>query len=325
MAVLGAVMSTGFWLVVALASGVLAIVLLGVVFAGPDRGIERRVQARLGSYGRAVAPTGRFAWLRRFSAGAERAAERGGLLRGIDSVLETSNVPVSAGEAVLGGIAVATLVGLVSALALESIVAGVVIAALMVVLLIVAVKEAAGRERRRFEAQLPDTLNLIATSLRAGYSLLQSVEAVAEQAPQPTAREFGRAVSEVRLGRAVPEALHGVADRVESIDFDWAVMAMEIQREIGGNLAEILTSASATLVARTRLRREVRALTAEGRLTAIVLVALPFGLFAYIWTVNRDYIQALLDATIGLVALGGAAILMGVGIFWLRRIIDVEV
>ena len=140
------------------------------------------------------------------------------------------------------------------------------------ILLVVVVLNFLGkREKRRFENQLPDTLTLISTSLRAGYSLLQAVEAVATEAPNPTAREFGRAIVEARLGRQVVAALQGITTRTQSQDFEWAVMAIEIQREVGGNLAEVLQTVSETMRQRNRLKGEIRALTAEGRISAIVL------------------------------------------------------
>ncbi len=315
--------SSTVWLVVAIVATVLALGLLGVIFAGPQGAAERRARARLGRF--AGERAGRFAWLRRFASEAERAADRGGLGRGIDSLLEQTNLPIGPGEAVLAGLAVAGGLGFVAWLSTETLLFGVLVAAVAVAVLVVAVREAAARERRRFEGQLPDTLNLLATSLRAGYSLLQSIEAVAEQSADPTGREFGRAITEIRLGRAVPEALRALADRVQSVDFSWAVMAMEIQREVGGNLAEVLTTASGTLVARTRLRREIRALTAEGRLTAVVLTLVPFGLFGFIWVVNRDYLDPLLTETLGVIALAGAGALMAIGIYWLRKIVDVEI
>ncbi len=322
--ILAAPFSTSLWLVVAAVAIALTLVLLGLVFAGPQQAAERRVRARLGSI-RTEPGQPRVAWLRRAASRAGEVAERRGLGRGIESLLEQSNLPMSAGEAVLLGIGVAGVLGLIAGVASESALLGAFVVAGVLVLMVLAVREAAARERRRFERQLPDTLNLLATSLRAGYSLLQSIEAVSEQTPDPTGREFGRAISEIRLGRAVPDALRGVADRMKSIDFSWAVMAMEIQREVGGNLAEVLTTASTTLVARTRLRREVRALTAEGRLTAIILSLVPFGLFGFIWVVNRDYLDPLVEETLGVIALIVAVGLIGAGIYWLRRIVDVEV
>ena len=158
------------------------------------------------------------------------------------------------------------------------IVFGAVVAAVMILFVFAILSFLSGRERRRFESQLPDTLTLLSTSLRAGYSLLQAVEAVASEAPDPTAREFGRAVAEIRLGRQVVGGLEGVADRTGSEDFTWAVMAIEIQRGVGGNLSEVLQTVADTMLQRNRLRGEVKALTAEGRISAIVLAGLPFAL-----------------------------------------------
>ena len=188
-----------------------------------------------------------------------------------------------------------------------------------------AVNTIASRERKRFEAQLPDTLNLISTSLRAGYSMLQSVEAVASEASEPTGREFKRAINETRLGRSPVDALKDVAERMSSQDFDWAVLAISIQREVGGNLAEVLQTAADTMLQRNRLRREMKALTAEGRISAIVLGALPFFLFAFLFTTNRSYLQPMLDNTVGRIAMGGVLLLITAGIVWLNKIVTVEV
>ena len=145
------------------------------------------------------------------------------------------------------------------------------------------------------------------------------------EAPEPTAREFGRAMNETRLGRSPVVALKQVADRMESLDFDWAVLAISIQREVGGNLAEVLQTAADTMLQRNRLRREMKALTAEGRVSAMVLGSLPFFLFLFLFTSRREYLQPMLDSTMGLVALGGAFGLLLVGIFWLSKIVKVDV
>jgi tight adherence protein B len=184
---------------------------------------------------------------------------------------------------------------------------------------------AGAREKKRFEKQLPDTLTLLSTSLRAGYSLLQAIEAVASEAPDPTAREFSRAVAETRLGRSVPDALQSIVDRTQSEDFEWAVMAIEIQREVGGNLAEVLQTVADTMLARNRLKGEIKALTAEGRLSAIVIGALPLFMGGFLWFTNRGYLQPLLDETVGLIAIGVGILLMLGGFLWLKKIVDIEV
>ena len=123
----------------------------------------------------------------------------------------------------------------------------------------------------RFERQLPDTLTLLASSLRAGFSLMQGLEAVAQEISDPMQKELQRVFTEVRLGRPVEDALGDAADRMDSNDLRWTVMAIRIQREVGGNLAVLLDTVADTMVKRERIRRELRALTAEGRLSAIVL------------------------------------------------------
>jgi tight adherence protein B len=165
----------------------------------------------------------------------------------------------------------------------------------------------------------------MSTSLRAGYSLLQATEAVSAEAPDPTAREFGRAIAEARLGRTVTDALVGVVDRTQSKDFEWAVMAIEIQREVGGNLAEVLQTVGDTMRARNRLKGEIKALTAEGRISAIVLGALPFLLFGFLWFSNRDYLQPLIENVFGQIAIGVGILLMAGGLFWLKKIVDIEI
>jgi tight adherence protein B len=185
------------------------------------------------------------------------------------------------------------------------------------------------RERRRKEAfsdQLPEALQLIASSLRSGFSLAQAIDAVVQDSsPGPLSVELGRAMTEVRLGADLDEALERAAERVESEDLAWAVMAMRIQRETGGNLAEILETTVETLRERERLRRQVRALSAEGRLSAYILIGMPFAMAAWLLLMRRDYISALWTTPLGIAMLLGAAVLMAIGTFWMARWIKVEV
>jgi tight adherence protein B len=202
---------------------------------------------------------------------------------------------------------------------------GVIAFAIFLLLAVFLIRFAGSREKKRFENQLPDTLTLMSTSLRAGYSLLQATEAVSAEAPDPTAREFGRAIAEARLGRTVTDALTGIVDRTQSKDFEWAVMAIEIQREVGGNLAEVLQTVGDTMRARNRLKGEIRALTAEGRISAIVLGSLPFLLFAFLWFSNRDYLEPLITNVFGQIAIGVGILLMAGGLYWLKKIVDIEI
>ena len=165
----------------------------------------------------------------------------------------------------------------------------------------------------------------MAGSLRAGYSLLQGVEAVAQEIDEPMGGELRRVLAEARLGRVLEDSLDEMAERLDSRDFAWAVMAIRIQREAGGNLAELLSTVAETMIARERLRREVRALTAEGRISAIILGLLPIGLGLIMYGMNRDYINVLLHDNFGQVLLIGAGLLAGVGFYWMKKTIEIEV
>jgi len=318
------------WLVWAGAAATgLAAFLLIIILFGRASSREVALRGRLQTYGSGDAATGgifgRFRFLRRAANRAEGVARDRGVLQMIETALEQANLPIRPGEAIVGAFGLAIVAGIVVGALTQAILGAIVAAVVVLLLAAFAVNHVAARERKRFESQLPDTLNLIATSLRAGYSLLQAVEAVGAEAPEPTSREFGRAISEIRLGKGVSEALGDIAERMESRDFEWAVLAINIQREVGGNLAEVLQTTAETMLQRNRLRREMKALTAEGRISAIVLGALPFFLFAVIWIVNPDYIQPLISTTVGLASLGGSIVLILIGIVWLQKIVKVEV
>ena len=263
--------------------------------------------------------------LRLFSQRAEEEVRRRGLLSGVNSALEQANIPLSAGEAIAGAFGLCVVLGILTALFTRNPISGAIAFAIGALLVVFVLNFLGKREKRRFENQLPDTLTLVSTSLRAGYSLLQAVEAVATEAPNPTAREFGRAIAEARLGRPVVAALQGITTRTQSQDFEWAVMAIEIQREVGGNLAEVLQTVAETMRQRNRLKGEIRALTAEGRISAIVLGALPFVMALFLYTSNKPYIMLLFQNTFGIIAVIVGGILMLAGIIWLRRIVNIEV
>ena len=138
-------------------------------------------------------------------------------------------------------------------------------------------------------------------------------------------KELQRVFTEVRLGRAVEDALGDSAIRMESRDLEWTVMAIRIQREVGGNLAVLLDTVADTMVKRERVRRELHALTAEGRLSAIVLSAISPLLLLAIWLLQPSYLHPLWHDAIGIVAVAGALTLEVFGWFWLRKIVDIEV
>lgn len=181
------------------------------------------------------------------------------------------------------------------------------------------------RRARDFEAQLPDMLQLLAGSLRAGYGLLQAVDTVAREADDPAAGELSRVLTEARLGGSVEAALEAMAERIGSEDFRWVVIAINIQRQVGGNLASLLETVAATIRERGELRREVKTLSAEGRLSAVILVALPFLIALYTAIVNPGYLAVLTGSGGGRIAIGVAGLMMVLGVTWMRKVIRIEV
>ncbi|HET7901892.1 MAG TPA: type II secretion system F family protein, partial [Candidatus Nanopelagicales bacterium] len=182
-----------------------------------------------------------------------------------------------------------------------------------------------GKRKSRFSAQLPDTLQLLAGSLAAGYSLPQAVDTVVRESEGPMAAELNKALVEARLGVPMEDALETVAIRMDSMDFKWVVMALRIQREVGGNLAEVLTNVAATMRERERLRRQVDVLSAEGRLSAIILGALPLLFVGYLVLVRPEYIGLLVTTPLGILLIVVGVVLLIGGAFWLRKVVKVEV
>jgi tight adherence protein B len=181
------------------------------------------------------------------------------------------------------------------------------------------------RRRKKFERALPDTLQLMSGSLAAGLSLAQSVDTIVRDGSEPMASEFRKVLIETRLGLSLETALQGVADRFQSKDFEWVVMAINIQRQVGGNLAELLNTVAATIREREYMRRQVAALAAEGKLSAMVLGGLPPAFMLYLLVANHAYVIVLFTRPLGIAMLIGGAFWLGVGVFWMSRIIKVEV
>lgn len=254
----------------------------------------------------------------------ERLAQEQGLLEKVESKLEQADLALRPAEALLF-YGVGVILVMVAAVAAKGAILGLIVAALAGITPPAALSLLAKRRLKRFNSQLPDTLQLLASSLRAGFSFLQGVEAVAAEVDNPMGSELRRVIIEARLGRPVEQALDDCAARMKSPDFDWAVMAVGIQREVGGNLAELLQTVSVTMIERERLRRDVKALTAEGRMSAIVLGCLPPGLGLFFYVSNPHYMAPLFNRSVGQIALGLATLSMLVGFVWMNKCIQIEV
>jgi tight adherence protein B len=154
---------------------------------------------------------------------------------------------------------------------------------------------------------------------------MQGVEAMAGEVGEPMGHELRRVLAEARLGRSLDDALNDMAVRLKRPDFEWTVMAIGIQREVGGNLAELLDTVAETMIQRERLRREVRSLTAEGRVSAFILGLMPVGLGLMMFAVNRDYISKLFNTGIGQGMLAGSSVLAIFGFIWMKKIVEIEI
>jgi tight adherence protein B len=247
-----------------------------------------------------------------------------GVLEWLDAKLEAARLPIRAAEAAFFTIAF-TFILTGAAFFLAGPFMALVALAAGLGLPIVALNFIGWNRKRKFTSQLPAMLQLLASSLRAGYALLQGCEAVAREMEDPMGGERRRVLAEARLGRPLDEALEEAALRMGSADFSWVVMAISIQRNVGGNLAELLDTVADTMQARTRLRREVKALTAEGRMSAIMLVIMPPALMMAMRVLSPGYLNPLFQETVGRIMLGAGATLMVAGWIWMQKMIKVDV
>ena len=177
----------------------------------------------------------------------------------------------------------------------------------------------------KFEGQLPDTVSLWVNGLRSGYSVLQAMEAIAKESPEPTASEFRRVVQEVQLGISMEDALEHILQRIESEDLDLIVTAVNIQREVGGNLAEILEVIGHTIRERIKLKGEIRVLTSQGRYTGYLISGLPIALALFLMVVNPNYMGGLFENRLcGWPMLGIGLGMIGLGTMAIQRIVDID-
>jgi tight adherence protein B len=178
---------------------------------------------------------------------------------------------------------------------------------------------------KKFAAQLPDALELVARALRSGQSLASAMHVVGEEMPDPIAGEFGRVFEEQNLGIPIEEALKSMCDRVPNMDLRFFVTSVGIQRQTGGDLAEILDKIGYVVRERFRILGQVKALTGEGRLSGVVLIALPFGLFGFMLNAKPDYIEPLWTTDLGKKMSVAAIIAQIVGALVIRKIVNIKV
>lgn len=300
-----------FWLGIAALAG--ALLLAGLIvlvpaavrlrLAPPSRGTGRSILDSLTS--RATGSAQRFA------------DRRAGFLA---RRLEDAGVSMSSGEFIVASIGVG-FAALVGATLLSNLFGGLVMAALVVGGAWMWLGHLVDKRQKAFAAQLPETLQLLASNLRVGHGTVQSLKNVADETADPTAEELHRVLTEQRLGIELDESLAAMAIRIDSDEFRWVAQAIAINRQLGGDLAEVLDNVTETITDREHIRAKIRALSADGRLSAYVLIALPFGVAVLLALLNPGYLDELWNRSAGRLVLGCAAALVLAGWLWMRRII----
>lgn len=187
------------------------------------------------------------------------------------------------------------------------------------------VKRKKAKRYQVFASQMGDALGILSNSLRAGFSFMQAVSAVARETPNPMGKEFGRLTKEMSMGITTEKALDNLVHRVQQEDLELLVTAILIQKEIGGNLAEILDNIGNTIRERIRIKSEVKTLTAQGKLSGIVIAGIPVFLGLALYGMNRDYILLLFTHPVGKLMLGLALFNEFIGVLMIRKIVSIDV
>jgi tight adherence protein B len=310
---------TGFLVggVALLAAGLLVLA-LAVVPAGPPRVPLSRLDPTVAPESSALAGAGAAA-----GAAVEKVLVKRGRLASGAAALEQAGMSTTLPNFVLA-VGLWTVVGVVLGTLLADLWLGLLMVVVVPLGARLLLKIKAGRRQAAFADQLDDSLQLMASSLRAGHSLLRAVDSVSQEAAAPTAEEFARIVNETRVGRDLGDALDEVAERMASDDFRWVAQAIGIHREVGGNLAEVLDTVGHTIRERNAIRRQVKALSAEGKLSAVVLMALPFGIVAFLVVSNPAYLAPFTTTLVGWCMTATVVVLLVVGGLWLKKTVAIR-
>lgn len=258
---------------------------------------------------------------------AEKARRTGSTSRRsrLDLMMVRAGLPLLGSEFLAISAGGALLVFIIIALATRNPVTGLLALLLFLAADFVFVQRRITKRLNNFQRQLADCLSLVANSLRAGFSFLQTMEIISREMEPPMSTEFERVMRDTSLGKSLDEALHDMDERVGSADFSLVVTAVLIQQQVGGNLATILDTIRSTITERIRIRREVNTLTAQGKMSGIVLACIPVALALFFYISSPEYLTPLLTTDIGKVAIIGTVFLVIVGFIIIRKIVDIKV
>lgn len=246
-------------------------------------------------------------------------------LRDAEFMLQQAGLSWSLQTVLLLSIGMAVGLGSMLLIATQSVLVGVIGSVIGALLPNLYVRHRRTKRLNAFEEFLPESIDLVGRALRAGHPLSAGFKMAADDGPEPVASEFRRIFEEQRFGLPLQDSLLGMADRVNLVDVRILVTAILIQREVGGNLAEILDNLSAVVRARFTIRRQIRVYTAQGRMTGYLLSALPLILFTLLYTINADYMSILFTDPIGKILVGVALSMQFIGFLWIRKIIKIEI
>ncbi len=243
----------------------------------------------------------------------------------LDLMMVRAGLPLLGSEFLAISAGGALLVFIIFALVTRNPVTGLLALLLFLAADFVFVQRRITKRLNNFQRQLADCLSLVANSLRAGFSFLQTMEIISREMEPPMSTEFERVMRDTSLGKSLDEALHDMDERVGSADFSLVVTAVLIQQQVGGNLATILDTIRSTITERIRIRREVNTLTAQGKMSGIVLACIPVALALFFYITSPEYLTPLLTTDIGKVAIIGTVFLVIVGFIIIHKIVDIKV
>ena len=251
--------------------------------------------------------------------------ENKSLFIGLDLKLRQAGIPLFGTEYIVANLIVAAIVGVLIYMLTINQTLAIVVALFVPIGMWLGVLVMIRKRKNSFTEQLGDCLVTVANALRAGYSFQQAMEVIANEMESPISQEFAKLTTDIKMGVPLESALNQMEKRVDSSDFTLVATAVLIQREVGGNLAQILDTISDTIMERIRMKREINALTAQGRFSAVILVIQPFAMGLFMFTVNPDQIMLLFQEPAGQIAVGVSIIMDIIGYLIIQRIVNIEI
>ncbi|MDD2212696.1 MAG: type II secretion system F family protein [Clostridia bacterium] len=250
--------------------------------------------------------------------------ERRGIIKPLEAKMIKADLPLRGEEYLVLWLLVIFVPGFLLFFVTRYFIGAVVLGFLGLLIPPLLVSKAQQKKLKRFNQQLIDALSIISSSLRAGHSFMQALELVSKEMPNPLGKEFSRTFHEIKLGTTIEEALHNLGQRVASDDLELMITAVLIQRQIGGNLAEIMDNIAHTIRDRIRIQGEIKTLTAQGRLSGVVIGLIPLFLAGIMLLLNPGYLRPLFCSSVGLMMLAAGIIGEIIGILCIKKIVSID-